>query len=203
MENLVIRLDEKNWKSLMVAQGSVNISSKGHDSPATFFRSLEKEALLESLKRIPIPGITQVSLLEGDDTVHFEWYDEKGKVQKFSAEFTAEQDAERLVEHVAGVRGMKRSERSAGLWKSIGNGVIGLLVSLALTALTYSAAKQLEAGGEVHVSGRKAWVKLIVWGIAETLGPVGCIVVGLLIAAAFGWFIRKRLKQPPTEVVWN
>jgi hypothetical protein len=46
-------------------------------------------------------------------------------------------------------------------------------------------------------------VKLIIWGIAETLGPVGCIVVGLLIAAAFGWFIRKRLKQPPTEVVWN
>lgn len=203
MENLVYRLDEKNWKSLMVAMGHVHISSKSHDSPSTFFNSIEKKGLLESMKKIPIAGITQMSLLSGDDTVHFEWYDEKGKLRKLSVEFDAETDAEQVTAHVAGTRGMKQSERSAGTWKAIGNGVIGLLVTLALTALTYSAAKQIEAGGDVHVSGRRAWVKLIIWGIAETLGPVGSVVVGLLVAAAFGWFIWNRLKKPPTEVVWN
>lgn len=203
MENLVIRLDEKNWKSLMVAQGYVNLSSKGHDSPGTFFGSLEKKGLLESLKRIPIPRITQISLLEGDDTVHFEWFDEKGKAQKLSAEFDSGQDAERLVDHLAAARGMSRKERSAGLWKSIGNGVIGLLVSLALTAITYIAAKEIEAGGDMHVSGRRAWVKVIIWGIAETLGPTGSLILGLLISAAFGWFVWSRLKKPPTEVVWS
>ncbi|MBK8612950.1 MAG: hypothetical protein IPN85_05565 [Flavobacteriales bacterium] len=203
MENLVFRLDEKNWKSLMMANGHVYISSKGHDSPGTFFNSIEKKGLLESLKKIPIAGITQMSLLAGDETVHFEWYDEKGKVQKFSAEFDAEQDAQRLTEHVAGVRGMKQSERSAGTWKAIGNGVIGLVATLAMTGITYGIAKQLERGEDMDIHGRKAWFKALLWGVAEILGPMGTIAVGLLIAAAFGWFIWSRLKKPPTEVVWS
>lgn len=203
MENLVYRLDEENWKSLMVANGQVHISSKGHDSPGTFFNSIEKKGLLERMKKIPIAGITQISLLIGDDTVHFEWYDEKGKVQKFSTEFKTDRDAEQVTTYLAGSRGMKQSERSAGTWKAIGNGMIGLLVTLALTGVTYGIAKDLEHGEDMDIHGRRAWLKAILWGIAETLGPTGTIVVGLLIAAAFGWFIWKRLKKPPTEVVWS
>ena len=187
----------------MVATGHVHISSKGHVPPGTFFNSIEKKGLLERMKKIPFAGTTRISLRAGDEAVHCEWSDEKGKVQKFNVEFDAEQDAQQLTEHVADVRGMKQSERSAGTWKAIGNAVIGLLVTLAMTGLTYSIAKQLERGMEMDLHGRKAWFKALLWGVAEMLGPMCTIAVGLLIAAAFGWFIWSRLKKPPTEVVWS
>ncbi len=203
MENLVIRLDDNKWKSLMVAQGHINLSSKKHDSPISFLDALANKGLLESQKRIPIAAIGQVSLLNGDDTVRFEWLEGKGGSGKIALECSSEEDALRLAEHVAGVRGLRPTERAAGRWRAIGNGVIGLLVSLALTAITFGAAKEIEAGGEIHVSGRRAWLKVVIWGIAEALGPVGSLVLGLLVSALFALFVWKRLKRPPTERVWG
>ncbi|MBL8002557.1 MAG: hypothetical protein JNL05_11395 [Flavobacteriales bacterium] len=203
MENLVIRLDDDKWKALMVAQGNINLSSKRHDSPVSFLDALEKKGMLESQKRIPIAAIGQVSMLHGDDTVRFEWLAEKGGSDKIALECSSEEDARRLAEHVAAARNLRPMERAAGRWRAIGNGVIGLLVSLALTGITYSAAKQIEAGGNIHVGGRRAWLKVIIWGVAETLGPVGSLVIGLLISALFAAFVWKRWKQPPTELVWG
>jgi hypothetical protein len=203
MENLVIRLDDDKWKALMIAQGHVYVSSKRHETPLSFLDSVEKKGLLESLKRIPIAALAHVSLMQGDDTIRLEWLETGNKSDSIALECSSDQDALRIAEHLAELRGMQRSERAAGRWRAIGNGMIGLLVSLALTGITYSAAKEIEAGGDIHVGGRKAWLKVIIWGIAETLGPTGSLVVGLLISAAFGWFVWSRLKKPPTELVWG
>jgi hypothetical protein len=203
MENLVYRLSHDKWKSLMVSSGFVHVSSKGHDTPLGFHSSIEKKGLLESLKKIPVPGITQMSLLPAEDELKISWLGDGGKEDHFTAEFNEERDARSVAEALAAMRGLSMHERAAGKWQALKTPGIGLLVSLALTAITYGIAKDLEAGNEFNLTGRRAWMKAILLGAAEMLGTMGTLIVGGAISLLFALWVYKRLQSPPLELVWR
>jgi hypothetical protein len=203
MENLVYRLSHDKWKSLMLSSGFVHVSSKKHDTPLDFHGAIEKKGLLESLKRIPVSGITQMSLVPAEDELKLSWLGDGGKEEHFTAEFNQEQDARNVAEALATTRGLSKHERATGKWQALKTPGIGLLVSLALTAITYGIAKDLEAGNELNPSGRRAWLKAILMGIAEVLGAKGTVIVGSAVSLLFAFWVYKRLKSPPLELVWR
>ncbi len=116
MENLVYRLGHDKWKRLMISSGFVHVSSKGHDTPLDFHGSIEKKGLLESLKRIPVSGITQMSMLPAEDELKISWLGDGGKEDHFTAEFSEERDARSVAEALATMRGLSMHERAAGKW---------------------------------------------------------------------------------------
>ncbi len=203
MENIVYRLSHDKFKSLMISSGFVHASSKGHDTPLSFHESIQKKGLLESQKKIPVSGITQMSLIPAEDELKFSWLGDGGKEQHFTAEFNDASDARKVADAVAAARGFSAQERAAGKWQAMKTPGIGLLISLAITAITYGIAQDLEAGNDFNPSGRRAWMKAILMGVAEVLGKTGTLLVGGAISVAFAVWLYKRMKSPPVEMVWR
>ncbi|MFN6115801.1 MAG: hypothetical protein ACK46G_10210 [Flavobacteriales bacterium] len=203
MEHLVYRLTSEKWKRLLIANGQVLVSSKGHDTALSFLESAEKKGLLESLKRIPVASITQLSLIPADDDLKLSWIGDKGKEQHFTVEFDDAKDAQLVAEAIAGTRNMTKHERASDKLQAIKTPGIGLLVSLALTVMTFFIAQEMAAGTDVSPTGRRAWLKLMLIAAAEVLGTTGTVLVGGAICLAFGYWAFKRLQSPPVEMVWR
>lgn len=203
MENIVYRLSHDKFKSLLISSGFVFLSSKGHDTPIGFHESIQKKGLLESQKKIPVSAITQMSLIPAEDELKINWLADGGKEDDITLEFNEASDARKVAEHLAAARGLSMHERAAGKWQALKTPGIGLLLSVACTAIVHGIAKDLEAGVDVTPTGRKAWVKAIFNGVAEILGTTGSIVVGGAISLAFAFWVYKRLKSPPMEQVWR
>ncbi len=203
MDLIVYRLSHDKWKRLLIANGHVLISSKGHDTALSFLESAEKKGLLESLKRIPVASITQLGLVPADDELKISWVGENGKEQHFTAEFDDAKDARLVAEAIAATRNLTMHERASDKLQAIKTPGIGLLVSLALTAMTFFLAQEMAAGADVTPTGRRAWLKLILIAAAEVLGTTGTLLAGGAICLAFGYWVFKRLQSPPVEMVWR
>jgi hypothetical protein len=203
MENIVYRLSHDKWKSLMISSGFVHLSSKAHDTPLSFHGSIEKKGLLERLDKVPIAGITQMSLLPVEEELKLSWLGDKGKELEFTAEFNEERDARTVAELLATMRGLNVHERAAGKWQNMKTPGIGLLLSIACTAITHGIAQDIRSGGDLTPTGRRAWLKAIFIGIAEMLGTTGTLVVGGAISLLFAYWVYKRLRSPSMELVWR
>jgi hypothetical protein len=68
--------------------------------------------------------------------------------------------------------------------------------------IIYDEAKTLEAGGRIEISGRRALIKRALVWIAETLGSNGTLIAAGLLSVVFIYFLYKRFKAPPNQVVY-
>lgn len=203
MENMVYRLDHDKWKSLMVSGGYVNLSSKKFDTPVEFLDAIASKGLLESQKRIPVAGITQLSMLLGRDDLRLHWLDDGGRERDLSVEFSDGTDARNVAGHLAAQRDIQLHERGAGVWRAIKLPLALTLGTGALTSLAHAIAVDQLAGNEIHISGRKSIFKLVLSEAARVLGPTGTLVVGGVLTLLFGLWLFKSWKRPPQELVWR
>jgi hypothetical protein len=150
-----------------------------------------------------VASITQLSLIPADDDLKLSWIGDKGKEQHFTVEFDDAKDAQLVAEAIAGTRNMTKHERASDKLQAIKTPGIGLLVSLALTVMTFFIAQEMAAGTDVSPTGRRAWLKLMLIAAAEVLGTTGTVLVGGAICLAFGYWAFKRLQSPPVEMVWR
>ncbi|WP_194767221.1 hypothetical protein [Tamlana sp. I1] len=71
-----------------------------------------------------------------------------------------------------------------------------VLIVIGLTISLYQTAVDMANGVEVSTSGRRALLKSILVGIADVLGPIGCLIIGGLLLAFFLYLIFKVIKHP-------
>ena len=65
------------------------------------------------------------------------------------------------------------------------------------TFLFYHAALAMQAGEEATIQGRHRGIKrMLAWAI-DVVGPTGVLVVGGLLVAATGYWLVKRVGDPP------
>lgn len=207
MDHIVYRLDTSSmtetlrWKSMMLADGCIHLSSKQHEGPAAFSSSLEKKGLLEGLKSIPIGAMTQLSV--SGSMMHVEWLDANGKSAKAKARFDNDVDAVAVANAVQDARKWAPKQRGAGKWKAVQGPVIALGIALFLTSTTFGIAQEIEAGGDAETHGRRRWFKQLYVIAADALGSTGTAIVGAVLCAAIIGFILYKLRKPPMETVWS
>ncbi|WP_298779396.1 hypothetical protein [uncultured Polaribacter sp.] len=80
--------------------------------------------------------------------------------------------------------------------KQIKPSVIGLLFFGGLTALLYNVALSLQNGESIKASGRRGFIKKILVGIADFLGPTGSLIIGGFLTLLFIYILLKTIKNP-------
>lgn len=92
------------------------------------------------------------------------------------------------------MRGVEVKDYS--IYKQIAPNIVIALIVGVLTFMTYIAAVAIENGESLSVSGRRALVKRIIVRIAELLGPIGSIILGVSILIVVTFLIIKKIKNP-------
>ncbi|MEO1437566.1 MAG: hypothetical protein AAFV80_18655, partial [Bacteroidota bacterium] len=93
------------------------------------------------------------------------------------------------------------NEQTEGLIPRIKKPSIALLIVFGLTAYGFNIAQNIELGYTYEVVGRKPSgfaIGGIFLGLAETLGPIGMLLLGLGVSLLPAYFFWKALKRKGT-----
>ncbi|MDX1427808.1 MAG: hypothetical protein R3206_08280, partial [Salegentibacter mishustinae] len=71
-----------------------------------------------------------------------------------------------------------------------------LAISVIVFFATYFSALEIQKGESINIAGRRAWFKQLIISVAEVLGPIGTIIVGVLIISILTYFIFRKYKNP-------
>jgi len=192
---------DKSWKSLLVTADSLLLMNKNYSNPEDFMKGYNDKSLgklLKEKKEIEFFEITGLKHEEDDADqlcIFFNGND-------ITLEFSDPKDMQLVADYLASQRKFARNTETMSALQAIKAPGIGLLITLVLGWIVYEEAKTLEAGGTIEISGRRALVKRILVWFAQTLGSTGTLIVAGLLSAVFIYFLYKRFKAPPNQVVY-
>jgi hypothetical protein len=199
-KNPIFYLDEKEWKSFLITENAILMSSKKYTDAAEMIEAGDKKSMLSltKTKEIALDTLEKVSHLDNSSSLTLT---HGGKT--LSLDFG---DAEKVKEVAAVLSDMRQftvSQGSQTTFSAMTPSLIGLGVTVGLTWLIHSMAADIASGQEVDVSGRKSLYKRIFAWLAETLGTTGTLAVGGLIAFACLYFMYQAYKNPSDEYVYS
>jgi hypothetical protein len=199
-KNPIFYLDEKEWKSFLITENAILLSSKKYTDAAEMIEAGDKKSMLSltKTKEIALDTLEKISHLDNSSSLTLT---HGGKT--LSLDFG---DAEKVKEVAAVLSDMRQftvSQGSQTTFSAMTPSLIGLGVTVGLTWLIHSMAADIASGQEVDVSGRKSLYKRIFAWLAETLGTTGTLAVGGLIALACLYFMYQAYKNPSDEYVYS
>lgn len=147
---------------------------------------------------VVLRAVSKVQQQRGDDDIDFTLRD--GKEEKTDSISIADEGIRNEVfasiERVTQGR-FQRYEDQTNRARAAFGPLLALTIFGFGTKIAASAAAAIRAAEEYEVSGRKKGLKqLIVW-VLDTLGPVGCWVIGGILLALSAWVLYDRLRTPP------
>ncbi len=193
--------NDKSWKTLLVTTDRLLMMNKNYSNPEDFMKGYNDESLaklLKDKKEIEFFEITGLKHEENDANELSISYNGKD----ITVEFSDSKDMQMVAAYLASQRKFASNTETMSAMQAIKAPGIGLLITLALGWIVYEEAKTLEAGGSIEISGRRALVKRILVWFAETLGSTGTLIAAGLLTAVFLYFIYKRFKTPPNQLVY-
>ena len=192
---------DKSWKSLLVTTDRLLLMNKSYSNPDEFMKGYDDESLGRLLKEKKEIGFFEITGLKHEENHANELYIYYNG-NDITLQFSDLKDMEMVTAYLASQRKFARNTEAMSALQAIKGPGIGLLITLGLGWIVYEEAKTLEAGGSIEISGRRALVKRIFVWIAETLGSNGTLIAAGLLTAVFVYFLYKRFKTPPNQVVY-
>ncbi len=198
--NVFVALSEKEWKSFVITESAILLSSKDYKNATEMLEGIEKKRMisLTKNKEIDLDTVEKLTYLEDGDTlaIHHE-----GKC--LSLEFSDAQKVTEVAQIIAQMRQFTRTQGTQTPFSAMQPALIGLGVTGVLTWLIYTMATDIETGGSVDTSGRRSLYKKIFAWFAETLGTTGTLALGGLIGALCLYFMYNAYKNPSNEYVYS
>jgi hypothetical protein len=198
--NTVYTLDEKEWKSFLITENAILLSSKKYTDAAEMIEAADKKSMLSltKTKEIALDTLEKLTHLDNSDslTLHH-----GGK--SLSLNFG---DAEKVKEVATVLSDMRKFTVSQGrqtTLSAMSPSLVCLGFTVGLTWLIHSMATEIAMGQEINVSGRKSLYKTIFAWAAETLGATGTLAVGGLVALLCLYFMYQAYKNPSDEYVYS
>jgi hypothetical protein len=199
-KNPIFYLDEKEWKSFLITENAILLSSKKYTDATEMIEAADKKSMLSltKTKEIELNTLEKLTHLDNSDslTIHH-----GGK--SLSLDFGDAQNVKNVAATLSEIRNFNVSQGSQTTFSAMTPSLIGLGVTAVLTWLIHSMAAEIAMGQDVDVSGRKSLYKRIFAWLAETLGTTGTLAVGGLIALTCLYFMYQAYKNPSDEYVYS
>lgn len=189
MKNWIISETELFDKYLIASKNAIWISEqkKGID-----IDELIQSKNLGSIKSIRYEDLSDIVFIDSDHSIEFKYLDDKTGDEEFLLDENVFLEVRNyLKNHLKGTE-----LKNYSIFKQILPNLFLLGVSLVLFIATYFSAMELEEGGSIVVSGRRAWLKSIIVRIAEILGTTGTLIIGILLASLLIYSVIKKLQNP-------
>jgi len=189
MKNWIISQTEEIDTYLIATEKAIWISNqpKGVD-----IQELIDGKSLGNLKSIRYAELKEIVFIESDFTISLNYIDDNETDQEIDLKANEFTEVRAFFKNY-----LKGTElKSYSILKQVSSQLIVLGVTITLTALTYYSAQEIENGGTVRTSGRRAWLKKILATIAELLGTTGTLIVGGVIIGILSYFLVKKIQNP-------
>ena len=193
--------NDKSWKSLLVTTDRLFLINKNYSNPDEFMKGYNDESLGKLLKQKKEIQFFEITSLKHEENhanelgIFFNGND-------ITLQFSEAEDMELVAAFLASQKKFTRTTESMSTMQAIKGPGIGLLITLVLGWIVYDEAQTLEAGGSIDISGRRAFYKRVLVWIAGKLGSNGTLIAAGLLVVVFLYFMYKRFKTPPNEIVY-
>jgi hypothetical protein len=198
--NTVYALDEKKWKTFLITENSILLSSKKYTDATEMIEAADKKSMLSltKTKDIALNTLEKITHLDNSDslTIHH-----GGK--SLSLDFGDAQIVKDVAKTLSDMRQFTVSQGSQTTLSAMSPSLVCLGFTVGLTWLIHSMATEIAMGQEINVSGRKSLYKTIFAWAAETLGTTGTLAVGGLVALLCLYFMYQAYKNPSDEFVYS
>lgn len=202
MKNQVVKIENTLWKSVMIAEDSVYLSSSKEKSAEAFEKSIEKSGMLSKTEAIPFASISGVNFNESSDTASISYTNAKGKAKDLKLQIGDDEISNQFGEFLGQELGLARTETQEGTLKPLLLNALYLVIAIGATIFlgTMDGSEEIDTDSGSRKSQRN---KAIFKFLYETLGPTGIIIVGSLISLYLGYRLYNRYKNPAKEVAFT
>ncbi|TYA78444.1 FeoB-associated Cys-rich membrane protein [Seonamhaeicola marinus] len=147
---------------------------------------------LGAIKSIRYEDLKDIVLIDSDTTIQCNFKDDKTDEEEFVLDHTTYAEIRSYLKN--NLKGVELKDYS--IFKQVIPELITLAIATVLSVITYIAALEIEGGGTVKTSGRRAFFKKIIAAIAEALGTTGTIIVGLIVLGVIAYLLVKKIQNP-------
>ena len=196
MLNQVFPVNGEKISSFIADTDSLKFSSSSFDSLDEFLESFGKKLSLATKLEIKYDSIKSVHKEDNDKTVVIKYKGIGGITSSCEFSFDNESDYEVFFNYLEKERYFKRTAETLTPFKAVRNYILGLLLTIGITAFAYYEAIGIADGTLEEAGNRKARAFNALIGL---LGEKGVLAVGALVAAYLGYKIWSRFKNPPVQ----
>jgi len=200
MKNQVFSVNNEVLKVIGFNDDKLMISSKGHNDIESLAASAEKSGMMETIKTVDIPSITSIFFNEKDHNIKVKYTNKKGKEKSHSIELLDHDLTADFANELAEMRGFTKAVSTETTIRPLLYNIAGIVFTGFITWLAYSIAT---GSMEVSDSGRRRGLQVLFGRIAETLGPIGVIILGSLITLFLAYSAYKRFSNPASVVEYK
>ncbi len=196
MLNQVFSISGNKIASLVADADALKFSSSGFTSVDEFLTSFGKKLSLATKVEIKYDTIKSIQKEDKDKTIAIKYKGLGGITNSCEFSFNNESDYEVFFSYLEKERYFKRTAETLTPFKAISSYLLGLALTIAITAFCYYEAINIENGSLEEAGNRKARAFNALIGL---LGDKGVLAVGVLIVCYLGYKIWTRFKNPPTQ----
>jgi hypothetical protein len=196
MLNQVFSVSGNKISSFVADADSLKFSSSNFTSVEEFLTSFGKKLSLATKLAIKYDSIKSIQKEDNAKTIVIK-YKGLGSISascEFS--FTNEPDNEVFFSYLEKERYFKRTAETLTPFKAISNYILGLALTIAITAFAYYEAINIANGSLEDSGNRKTRAFNALIGF---LGDKGVLAVGALVACYLGYKMWTRFKNPPNQ----
>jgi hypothetical protein len=191
----------KSYRSVMFTPDAILLFSDKPDDANEFRETFEKASAktltLTQTLTIPYAEILRFRHQSGSDVMHLKY---NGLKITWPGEIdldNGETDVHNIFNYLEKVKGYQRSETQLTSMKAVLPNLVYIAICVGFTWLLYSMATGEMSTGSG--SGRARAKAEIFKALADFLGPVGCLLLGLVATSIAVWFFWKKYSNPPVE----
>ncbi len=147
---------------------------------------------LDNIESITYEDVKEIIFIDSEYIIEFNYLDDKITDKEFRMDENIYIDIKSYLKNH-----LKETElKNYPIFKQIASQLTVLGVSVFFVGLIYHTATELEKGESIRISGRRSWLKKIIVSIAELLGSIGVLIVGIILISIMSYFIIKKIKNP-------
>ncbi len=194
MKNWIISESQSTATYLIASAKAIWLTEQNSD---TNIDELIESKSLGSIRSIRYGDLKEIVFIDSDFTIEMNFRDDKTTDEEFQLNKNVYLEMRSYFKK--NLKGIELKNYS--VLKQIYANLITLGIAIIFTGATYISAMELEKGGTVRITGRRAWLRKIIATIAEFLGTTGTLIVGFIFIGGILYFLIRKIQNPKKGVV--
>jgi hypothetical protein len=195
LSSIIFNVSGEKITSLYITNSSFQFSSASFKDSVAFEEAWQKTLTLNTKTEVKFDQIKSITKEDNDNEICINYKNSLGLPSSCNFSFENEADTIVFFDFLTTHLQLNKTEEKLSPFKAITSQLLWLAFIIGATAFGYYLALEM-ANGEVSEGGRAK--ARIFKALIEFLGEKGVLAVGGIAAVIMGYFIWKRVENPPT-----
>ena len=188
-------------KNVLIEDNIILASDENYKTKEVFLEKVNssKKSILDTHIKINTSDLIKIIHTKTDCAIQL-FFKTNNKTSKTYIELNSEEEYSEVLEYLISKTDFELKEEFKSSFSSWFKKAAYSLISLIIFCITYFMAKDLENGSSVDISGGKKGLKRMMLFIAETLGSLNTLIIGIIVVSGFCFWTYKAYVKGKTTV---